>query len=269
MNKIIIAGVCQNVDKYLTGVIQNIYKITSHFSEYKIVIVENDSKDNTKQILNNWAWEDENVTLVTLDNISQYVPNKKYRTEYLAYCRNAYVQEIAKYSDYEYSVVLDMDDVMASETFNEQSVLNSLQILNNNPKIGALTAISAPKYYDIWALRSPECNYDCWKKVFWSMKNEGLSYELAVKKYVAIHAKDYSQYTDLIPVQSAFNGLAVYRNSALIECKYIGIIDGVNSKVSEIEFMGAEICEHVPMCNTMRRLGYSIYINPKMVAGNL
>jgi hypothetical protein len=171
------------------------------------------------------------------DNISQYVPNKKYRTEYLAFCRNAYVQEIAKYSDYEYSVIIDMDDVMSSETFNEQGVLNSLQILNNNPKIGALTAISAPKYYDIWALRSSECNYDCWKKVFWSMKNEGLSYELAVKKYVAIHAKDYSQYTDLISVQSAFNGLAVYRNSALIECKYIGIIDGINSKTVNYELL--------------------------------
>jgi glycosyltransferase involved in cell wall biosynthesis len=262
MNRILIAGVCQNVDKYLPRVIENIYKITSHFSEYKIIIVENDSTDNTKQILNNWAWEDDNVILKTLDNIHNYVPNKKYRTQYLAFCRNTYVEEISNL--FEYSVVLDMDDVMAKENFQEQGVIDSLQILRNNPKIGALTANSTPKYYDIWALRNSECNYDCWKKVFWSMQYEGLSYENATEKYVTVHTKDYSQSTDLIPVQSAFNGLAVYRNEALIHCRYTGIIDGLTVAPTQLEPTGAEICEHVPLNYMMRQLGYKIYINPKM-----
>lgn len=273
MNRILIAGVCKNVDSFLPRVIENIYKITRHFSEYKIIIVENDSTDNTKQILDNWAWEDDNVILKTLDNIHNYVPNKKYRTQYLAFCRNTYIEEITKLrnlgnlteiSDYEYSIILDMDDVMAKESFNEQGVLDSLNILRNNPKIGALTANSLPKYYDIWALRNNECFYDCWKKVFWSMQYEGLSYTQGIEKYVTVHAKDYSQNVDLISVQSAFNGLAVYRNEALIHCRYTGIIDGLTVAPTQLEPTGAEICEHVPLNYMMRQLGYKIYINPKM-----
>lgn len=264
MNRIVIAGTCKNVGEFLPRVIQNIYKITVHFSEYKIVIVENDSNDKTKQLLDNWAWEDENVILKTLDNIHQYVPNKKYRTEYIAFCRNVYIQEIAKLN-YEYSVIIDMDDVMASDGFCPQGIINSLQTMEKDLTIGALSCISKPKYYDIWALRNRECYYDCWKRVFWSMCKESLTYTQAVNKYVNVHTKDYSQNTELIEVDSAFNGLSVYRNVALTKCKYVGLIDGLSVKPTELEPLDSEVCEHVPLNYMMKSLGYKLYINPRMI----
>lgn len=268
-----ICTLCKNVEPYLSKIIFIINKISSHFphpNSVKIIVVENDSTDKTRQILDNWAWENENVKLITFDNLKEKL-NPTYRTEIIAFCRNQYIQEIKNESicnlSQNFTLVLDSDDMVATDRFSLEGFFDSINHLKNNSKIGAISSVSSNSDMDIWALRNEECTYDCWKKVFWSMRFEGLSYENAVSKYVSSHIKDLkdkiSKSTDLIPVNSSFNWATVYRTSFLIQCSYTGKTPSYLA--TDLEPEGSEICEHVPLNYQIRNLGYDIYMNPKFI----
>ena len=61
----------------------------------------------------------------------------------------------------------------------------------------------------------------------------------------------------IIPVDSAFGGLAIYRKSNIPDnAKYIGL-----------SLNGEKICEHVSFHNSIRQNQGSIFINPKLIIG--
>ena len=113
--------------------------------------------------------------------------------------------------------MLDMDDINSSGKFVD-SIETSFKYDDWNVLAGNQTG----NYYDIWALRQPGyIDYDCWKdhrgdetqKII-----EGTHYESK----------------GLIPVKSAFGGIAIYKIDKIGECKYVG------------EYAdGTEQCEHV------------------------
>ena len=52
---VVICGACKDVDLELTKTINIIKKISDLFENYKIIIYENNSLDDTKIILNDWS----------------------------------------------------------------------------------------------------------------------------------------------------------------------------------------------------------------------
>jgi hypothetical protein len=66
--------------------------------------------------------------------------------------------------------------------------------------------------------------------------------------------KSISPNTPLIPVESAFGGLAIYTMDAFLSGKYIGLS-------SE----GYEVCEHVGFHQAIKERGLNIFIAPKLV----
>ncbi len=67
---------------------------------------------------------------------------------------------------------------------------------------------------------------------------------------------DISTDHPLIPVRSAFGGLAIYSYQAL----QTGMYCGLNEE-------GSEMCEHVSLNLALNEQGHGMYINPELVAG--
>lgn len=116
---IILCGALRNNEKYIEKVFKNMYTIAKYFQSYKIVLYENDSTDNTKNILHKYMSEDQHVECCFESNVDN---TYQYRTERLAYIRNKLLQRILeKYSHYDYLLIMDMDDVNSTmqivETF--------------------------------------------------------------------------------------------------------------------------------------------------------
>jgi hypothetical protein len=60
--------------------------------------------------------------------------------------------------------------------------------------------------------------------------------------------------SDLIPVRSAFGGLAIYKTSVILSSKYASVLTGES------------ICEHVFLHHIIAEAGYLIFINPRMLS---
>jgi hypothetical protein len=144
----------RNIEPYLDKVLSNFATIESWFKKTKIVIFENDSVDNTHDILKKWS---NGITklLLTESNLLQKIPLREYR---LAYIRNILLEHIPP--TYDYFMMVDIDDVFVTPV-NKQSFESCFQLDNWD----IITANSYRKYYDIYALRIPNViDYNCWKK---------------------------------------------------------------------------------------------------------
>ncbi len=246
--KIVIIGAVRNGERFLPSLFQNIYKIVSYFQEYKIILYENDSNDQSREILLTFAKKDPlNVHLLLEKDLDQ---KYKYRTERLAYIRNKLLDHVLlHYPKYDYLFNMDMDDVNATpqiaETFH--------QIFTYVDELWDVQTIHQTKeYYDIWAFRKRGyLEYDCWLQVRKDI-SKGVSYEVAHQNHIAKYQKPYTLRRGLIPVISAFGGAAIYKIAKLGgREKYIGLNEY------------GEVCEHVAFHKTLvDEYGVKIMLNP-------
>ena len=103
--KIIFALAVQNCANYLIAVLQNIENLSKYFSEVGYIFVENDSIDNTKEILKSWGADKNNFNLINLDGLKAISA----RTIRLEIVRNSYLEAIrydSKLKDFDYLAVL-------------------------------------------------------------------------------------------------------------------------------------------------------------------
>ena len=63
--KIIIAGVCRNVERTISNIIQNFEKIGSFFQDYRVIIYENNSTDETAIGYIKWAKDNKHVVIIS------------------------------------------------------------------------------------------------------------------------------------------------------------------------------------------------------------
>lgn len=109
------------------------------------------------------------------------------------------------------------------------------------------------RYYDIWALRAPGWSEnDCWEEFRKLTQTMGRKRALKIAVTSRMHSIPVN--SSPIEVDSAFGGLAIYRIEAFLRGNYLGE-----------NLLGEEICEHVPFHKELRRYGYKLFINPKMV----
>lgn len=237
-----IVGCCRDVEPYLEKVLSNIDTIYSWWKECKVVVFENDSKDATRQILENWAMtKGGHIQIVTEDGLHLRIQD---RVERLAYIRNRLLFHVPPFFDYMFMV--DMDDVFAKpvqkKSFDSCFELNSWSVITAN----------TDKYYDIWALRVPGLiDYDCWER-YYEMRAQGIPKSLAESEAIWRLEEIMTRKKDVMFVHSAFNGGALYRISSIQSCcKFAGRTSA-----------GKEICEHVPFQTCIRSHGNRILFNP-------
>jgi hypothetical protein len=146
-------------------------------------------------------------------------------------------------------IVIDLDDANYTP-LDPNGILSCFNYSNWDVMVA--NSGNGSKYYDVWALRDQNCNYDCWSKVY---SDPSIPFDEAVKKYVKAHQRVIPKTDPLHPVDSAFNGLAIYKVSAIKPCcHYFG---GTTS----------EVCEHVHFHQCLKSHGAKIFLNPAFCNG--
>jgi glycosyltransferase involved in cell wall biosynthesis len=233
-SSIIVCGCTKNSAIYIHKHLQLLYDMAPLFQKFKMLIYENNSTDNTVEMLELFKQTHPNFDYIT-ENL-----NVKPRTETLAHGRNTLLRNI---QGYEYMIMTDLDDVIA--TFKPSQIKYLFE--NTYDEWDGLLANCLGKYYDIWALRierdkwTPLCpfqviDYDCWEK----------AQEYRSNLVVSQHQISIPVSTPLIPVTSAFGGFGIYKVN-----KINGRYNGFNGRR----------CEHVEFHRGMKRL----FICPKFL----
>jgi glycosyltransferase involved in cell wall biosynthesis len=212
-DKVLICGICKNVEKAIPNTIQSATELGSQFLDYRVIIYENNSTDRTKQLLQEWAKKDRRVVF-----LSEYLSKKKLvaqlqmkvrnRTESIARARNKILDIVNqdKYEDYKYVVWADLDFLAPWDIKN---IIDT--ILHPEQEWDAVLANGT---YDLFAFRDPEFP---------------IGFELLGEKYWRHLDKMRGRFS-LAPngpwrkVYSAFGGLGIYKRKSIKGCRYSGVI---------------------------------------------
>ena len=229
--RIIIVGTVRDCAKKLQNSLPDVIRLAKEFEQYKIILYENDSKDNTIKVINKFS---NNITLISEKNI------RGNRTERIAHGRNILVNEVRKkYNDYDFMIMMDLD-------YSPPNILKSLRdVIERIPNHwGAATAVSRYGYYDWWALRCSELglNYDCW-----NLPKDQLD-RIGCPAWCGFGQELKSK---IRKVESAFNGVGIYRiNMIPADAKYEGRDEN-----------GSATCEHVSFNKKIP----NVYIFPELI----
>ena len=211
---ILVTGIARDVAKIIPREIKRIENSMEHiFKIVNFLVIESDSKDKTKKVLKEIKSKKSNFNYISLGEIESNYPN---RIERLAFCRNAYVKEIREnllYKDVDFIAIIDFD------IKNNRLELTELKKLISEHSWSAIFANQTGLYYDIYALRKKGwVENDC----FDEYKNFSATMSLQDAKELAIWSKmkKIRNNLPLIPVDSAFGGLGIYRKSVFIDFDY-------------------------------------------------
>ncbi|MBA3721810.1 MAG: hypothetical protein H0W88_05355 [Parachlamydiaceae bacterium] len=290
--KIIICGVCRNIELSVGNVKTNMEALGKNFEDYAVIICENNSKDNTSALLKEWEKENPKVTI-----ISEFLTPDKlppHREGGIARARNVVLATAknAKYRDFEYFIMSDLD---FRSPWPIQEIINTI---NSPIEWDSVTAngLKDMMYWDHYTFLDAKYPFgaelmggDWWSRLwndFFAFKQD-----------------------EWVPVYSAFGGLGIYKTATILKFAYSGTVtedlqkyykkimmstprshpelqrylqlvgESVDADLSKvpIKFCGIPgyenpenffrvVCsDHVPLHASMAMNGYvKMYVNPKM-----
>ena len=246
-SNILIAGTARDVAHCIASELNQLISCTRDFKSTKVFIVESDSSDHTVDCLNQLANEISFFSFITLGKLSAAIPS---RTQRLSHCRNQIVNVVQadpQFQSIDFVLLADLDGVNGLLT---KEKIAQCWTLEENWDV--ICANQLNYYYDIWALRHP----------YWSPYNYLEQYHHLTPFLGSHQANQISKIVkqvkldptlDLIPVDSAFGGLAIYKREAYISGNY-GFEPGVVDEV-----------DHAPFHRILRDKGYRIFINPALI----
>jgi len=208
-----ICGPVKNCGPYLEKVFENIEKIGSLFSNYKILIYYDVSTDDTLEKLKNYQKQNNKLFFYV-----NKIPTSKYRTHRLANARNFCLNYIRRNQAlFPLFIMMDFDDVNC-KNINIDVLKKNLFEKDRFNKWDALTFNTHPAYYDIWALSlKPYCfSYNHFETT------ETNNYH-AIQNYVSKKLESVKS-GEFLRCISAFNGFAVYKTNKFINSSYDGRI---------------------------------------------
>lgn len=243
-----VVGVARNCAHSLQRDVAALEAATRAFRRVHFLVVESDSTDGSVEVLTALNAAMPNFRYLALGSLSAAHPK---RTDRIARCRNAYLEELRSnplYAAVSHVLVTDLDGVSRDIDAAALGTCWASEV-----PWSACTANQGDVYYDIYALRHPFwCPVNVWRE------------HAALKPLLGRRAADdicvFSRMVHIdasrpmIEVESAFGGMAVYRRDALLAAHYVGLSED-----------GEEVCEHVALHATMRARGSRIFINPALI----
>ena len=300
---IILAGCGKNIENNIDILKKNYNNFKNHndINICNVIIYENNSIDNTPNILKLWEKSNndivcicENYTNDELLNIckARTWDNIPCRMEIIAMARNKILEEQKKnkYSHIHYLIMYDLD---ITKVLPYENIIDILK--NKNYEFDALICKGTDKkgeIYDTFAYKDDKYY---------------IGEEHGNENYVQIQKQNIKKFVnsnknDLIPVLSAFNAMCIFNKKSIKDCKYSAIpnkeLDDFYRKKNYIKninthyngaLMGVYlhgtdgmfyhncsgynfpvICEHVNFFMEMRKNGNNnIYICTKLLWDNL
>lgn len=216
--KVLICGVCRNVESRLEKTKIIMESIAALFDDYRIVIYENNSIDQTPAILQCWAKanpkvcvQSETVSQRELEDviINVHTDGSLFVPEQIARARNIVLEKALSpnYEDFSYLIWLDMDFVKSPDldgfidTFHSPQEWDAVFAYGVDPK---------GTYWDWYAFR--DANYPIGSELL------GMDWWYMDKKLTL------SQKDPWYPVYSAFGGCGIYKKSCIRECRYSALV---------------------------------------------
>lgn len=251
---ILIAALARDCEDSLRTNIPLIEELRSQCSWSQVVVVENDSKDGTKDLLNDWKINSNGVTIISNDFGTKTIPDKSdliinpyttyHRIDKMVSYRNLYLDHINQVKHpIDLVIIIDIDVIEISLT----GLINSINSFED--KTGAvfsngISVMDTPVglseiYYDTFAVweypLSNEFSYSSG-----SLARTFKSINRSIKK------------SPLYSVISAFGGVGIYNYAAIKDLRYKTVLNPVNQQEA--------ICEHIPFNQQIIKRGFKNYI---------
>lgn len=233
-HKVIFTGITRDNSRDIPVMLQAFRNLGEKFADFRVIIFENDSSDNTLQLLQEAANEDSRFRVIS----HNYNLQKRPSIKFLAEIRNKYIEAIfeKEYDDFDIVIMADMD---MKYGVDERGIEDSFAQYDKWDSVcsnGIFTTDG--RMYDCFAFRNerfPHGLNDLPPYKYWNL-------------YIAQLALIYRPDGDLVPVYSCFGGLAIYKKKFIQGCKYD----------SE-----KEDCEHVHFHKCMKeKNGARMFMNP-------
>jgi len=247
-SKIVICCLARNVEKELIKNISKLERTGTMFQEYKIILFENDSNDDTRNILKQWVHKNSNVILLDCPETSncKLKEKKMYdigalsdeRLDKMSIFRNKYLNHVKQnFSHFDYMLVMDID---IQGPYDDNGILHSLSY----PKFdmictnGLMPGLAGLFHFAYDSL--------AFKDIKDTSRTKNNTRNYIFYNLLKMNQQILTSRGKLIPVKSAFNGMALYNMNSIKESNYHGNLG----------------CEHVGFHDSMIQNNHgNIYIN--------
>jgi len=265
---IVIGILAKNCSQALKKNIQLVEDLGSRFSDYYVVILENNSVDGTKKVISSWAARNKKVISVTRDNMIERTSPKglnirfpgvsPFRIGRIAQCRNILLNEIRSRFCPDFVCMIDADlygfdvDGIVDSIHNAPQGWGALFANGQNLCLGKLDKTKTfPSQYDCYAYLPEGADYrDSSYCVYKRKEQDRLCYEM--NKLLESNNSDY------LKITSAFGGIGVYKFESIRELSYEAIM------LPQLAPLSVCLCEHVPFNSAVAAQGYGLYIARRM-----
>lgn len=254
-SSIIVCGIVRDCDKQLKKNIEVVNSLLKLCKCYNVIMVENDSVDDTKQILEDWSKKDKNIHVISGDFGEKTIPHKKnvdgnpfysaHRIGRMAKYRNEYLKYINdKGLTADFIVVIDMDisRIELSGILDSFGSPFAWDVITANGY--SMSPSFTKRYHDAYALTE------------WESKDIPLTERIIIK-----NQKKYgSLKKGMAPIRvfTAFGGISIYKALLFENVKY----ELFENDDKEVKVR----CEHYSLFKQFSDKGHDLFfINPAML----
>jgi len=258
---VLFCGICKDVERTIALNIERICNIGSFAKNFHVFIYENDSNDNTPEILKNK--NSNNITCVSertgLGNYRDDLTNGKdpwhyNRCKILSECRNKYLEYARLNQDqYDYLCIIDWDllggwsldgffhGIFSLNNITNAACVSSYGVLAEPTNTLSLEHIHPTKYimYDSFAYRPIN-----------------IETGIHMSRLPIFNSFFFERGQDPIFIQSNFGGMAIYKIHTIINKQY-------RAKQWEEGFVDPD---HVNINRDIIKDGYKIILDPSMIS---
>ena len=250
---LVVCGLVRNAAENLQQNLARLDVLRPYFRSFRVVIFENDSTDDTKRILTEYAAHRQEVFISLAGyNVNPLAggPFSLHRIDLMSRFRNQYLEKLKEYPDTDFVAIIDLDVYH----FSTESFLDRFRDTDGWDMVSAFGSNYVdyslrPVFYDIYAYVPREENpvLGLYFQNFSDFKKQQR------KLYTT-----FARATDLVPVNSNFNALAIYR--------YPCLTSGAEYASAPCTMEGIEsFCEHVVFHKQLMEKGYKrLYLDPSL-----
>jgi hypothetical protein len=249
-SKIVICSLARNISDIFEKSKSRLEYIGSFFNEYKIILFENDSYDDSRELLKSWTHSNNNVILLECCDFTncdcklktktgyEYGSFSKERLSKMAFYRQQYLNFVNKYfKNFDYMLVVDFD---LNGCINVNGLFDSIA----KEEWGAIFCNGRISIPGLFGLKT--FPYDSIAVLFMEDDYNIKSYDFieTINKTLKMEYNGYNSH--YYEIKSAFNGYGLYKIKNLEGCSYIS---------------NSNACEHINLAKCLHDKGEKMYIN--------